>query len=155
MPCLTLGNHVIFVFKADFIFFMMANFLLLGRLSSPRLILCGSEWVQVLIFLHLYIICNTFKAGMPRNVQQCPAFSNFCYFLIFLPNHDAWNHRIILFTNNFSKITVLQANLSFILESFHAKTSKNMKKKWNPKFLISYFFTPLTDTFRKRNLSWF
>ena len=37
VPYLTLGNHVIFVFKADFIFFMVANFLLLGRLSSPCL----------------------------------------------------------------------------------------------------------------------
>ena len=31
MPCFTLGNHVIFVFKANFI----NHFLLLGRLYSP------------------------------------------------------------------------------------------------------------------------
>ena len=65
---------------------------------------------------------------MSSNVQPSPAFSKIGYFVIFLANHDAKNHRIIIFPYNFSKIILLQANLSFILESFHAKTSKNMKK---------------------------
>ena len=51
---------------------------------------------------------------------------------------------------NFSKLTLLQANVSFILESFHDKTSKKLKK-WSPNFLFC-FFTLLTDTYSN---SWF